>query len=92
MAKNGMRRIGMADPTRLHPRDVDDHKIIQVIIKTPKGSRNKYAFDLEQRIFALKKVLPASMAFPYDLDLYRQHLRMTAILSTCWPFHGLQHG
>jgi len=35
-------------------------------IETPKGSRNKYAFDEKQKIFALKKVLPAGMAFPYD--------------------------
>ena len=34
--------------------------------KLPKGSRNKYAFDPEQRIFSLKKVLPAGMTFPYD--------------------------
>jgi len=39
---------------------------IQVVVETPKGSRNKYAFDPEQRVFALKKVLPAGMAFPYD--------------------------
>jgi len=37
-----------------------------VVIETPKGSRNKYAFDEKQKIFALKKVLPAGMAFPYD--------------------------
>jgi len=37
-----------------------------VVIETPKGSRNKYAFDEKQNIFALKKVLPAGMAFPYD--------------------------
>jgi len=40
--------------------------LIRVIIETPKGSRNKYAFDAKQRIFQLKKVLPAGMAFPYD--------------------------
>jgi inorganic pyrophosphatase len=39
---------------------------LQVVIETPKGSRNKYAFDEKQKIFALKKVLPAGMAFPYD--------------------------
>jgi len=48
----------------LAPTDGDNK--IQVIIETPKGSRNKYAFDTEQRVFALKKVLPAGMAFPYD--------------------------
>jgi inorganic pyrophosphatase len=38
----------------------------QVIIETPKGSRNKYAYDTRQKIFTLRKVLPAGMAFPYD--------------------------
>ena len=37
-----------------------------MVIETPKGSRNKYAFDEKQNVFALKKVLPAGMAFPYD--------------------------
>ncbi len=37
-----------------------------MVIETPKRSRNKYAFDEKQKIFALKKVLPAGMAFPYD--------------------------
>ena len=39
---------------------------MQVIIETPAGSRNKFAFVPEQEIFALKKVLPAGMVFPYD--------------------------
>ena len=43
-----------------------DEETIQVIIETPKGSRKKFAFDEKQRVFALKKVLPAGMAFPYD--------------------------
>jgi inorganic pyrophosphatase len=40
--------------------------LLQVIVETPKGSRNKFSFDTEQEIFALKKVLPAGMVFPYD--------------------------
>ena len=36
-----------------------------MIIETPKGSRNKYAYDPQERIFELRKVLPAGMAFPY---------------------------
>src|SRR5579872_1653574 len=43
-----------------------DETNLQVVIETPKGSRNKYAFDDKQRIFGLKKVLPAGMEFPYD--------------------------
>lgn len=39
---------------------------MRVVIETPKGSRNKFAFDSEQHIFELKKVLPAGMTFPYD--------------------------
>jgi inorganic pyrophosphatase len=53
------------NPSLLNSLTKDD-QIIQVIIETPKGSRNKYAFDEKQRVFALKKVLPAGMAFPYD--------------------------
>jgi inorganic pyrophosphatase len=56
----------LADPSRLKPLTPDDKKIIQVIIETPKGSRNKYAFDAKLRVFELKKVLPAGMNFPYD--------------------------
>lgn len=58
-------RSSLADPLRLSPHD-SESGIIQVIIETPKGSRNKYAYDPEQKIFELKRVLPAGMMFPYD--------------------------
>jgi inorganic pyrophosphatase len=69
MSKNGSRngnRNGLADPSRLKPIDDKDDEIIKVVIETPKGSRNKYAFDPDEKAFTLKKVLPAGMAFPYD--------------------------
>src|SRR6201987_3988092 len=56
---------GLANPTVLKPLE-KPNGIIQVIIETPKGSRNKFAFDPDQRVFTLHKVLPAGMAFPYD--------------------------
>ena len=56
----------MADPTRLPALDPDDPELVSVVVETPKGSRNKYAYDPDERIFALKKVLPAGMSFPYD--------------------------
>jgi inorganic pyrophosphatase len=56
---------GLTDPTKLKPVHKKDG-VLQVIVETPKGSRNKFAFDPDQRIFALKKVLPAGMVFPYD--------------------------
>jgi inorganic pyrophosphatase len=55
----------LSDPTRLKPIDKKEG-LIQVIIETPAGSRNKFAYDPDQGIFALKKVLPAGMVFPYD--------------------------
>lgn len=55
----------LADPTRLKPILKKD-ELVQVIVETPAGSRNKFAFDPEQSIFILKKVLPAGMSFPYD--------------------------
>ena len=64
--KKGTLKQSLSDPVSLAPRDPVDRQVIQVIIETPKGSRNKYAFDAKQRVFALKKVLPAGMAFPYD--------------------------
>jgi inorganic pyrophosphatase len=52
------------NPMTLTP--LEEQDLLQVIVETPRGSRNKFAFDTEQKIFALKKVLPAGMAFPYD--------------------------
>jgi inorganic pyrophosphatase len=57
---------GLANPAQLPSLDAEDRTTIHVIIETPKGSRNKYAFDAERKIFLLKKVLPVGMAFPYD--------------------------
>src|ERR1051326_6735268 len=39
---------------------------LDVVIETPKGSRNKYAYDEKARCFRLSKVLPEGMMFPYD--------------------------
>jgi len=60
------KKNGMADPTRLKPRDSEDKELLRVVIETPKGSRNKFAFNPDEHFFELKKVLPAGMAFPYD--------------------------
>ena len=58
------RKKGLANPAHLSA--IDDDGQIQVVIETPKGSRNKYAFDPKQRTFKLKKVLPEGMVFPHD--------------------------
>jgi inorganic pyrophosphatase len=60
------KRNGIADPTRLKPFGTDDKQMLRVVIETPKGSRNKFAFNPNEHIFELKKVLPSGMSFPYD--------------------------
>lgn len=66
MSKKNGKRASLADPSNLRPFGSDDKRTLRVVIETPKGSRNKFAFDPKQHIFELKKVLPAGMAFPYD--------------------------
>jgi inorganic pyrophosphatase len=39
---------------------------IDIVIETPKGCRNKYAYDEEAKAFRLKKILPAGAVFPFD--------------------------
>ena len=70
-------KSALVDPTRLKPftkKGAESttgvakpgDKLLQVIIETPKGCRNKYSFDDLQKIFVLKAALPAGMIFPYD--------------------------
>jgi len=40
--------------------------LYEVIVETPKGSREKYDYDKKSQSFALKKLLPLGMCFPYD--------------------------
>jgi inorganic pyrophosphatase len=66
MSKKNGKQASLADPSKLKPLGSDNKKMLRVVIETPKGSRNKFAFDPKQQIFELKKVLPAGMTFPYD--------------------------
>lgn len=52
--------------TSLPSFDPEDKSLVNVIIETPRGSRNKFAYDEKLGLFRLKKVLPAGMEFPYD--------------------------
>jgi inorganic pyrophosphatase len=58
-------KASVGNPSLLDSLDPEASNL-QVVIETPKGSRNKYAFDEKQRVFTLKKVLPSGMEFPYD--------------------------
>jgi inorganic pyrophosphatase len=60
------KKTGLADPILLKPFDSENDDLLRVVIETPKGSRNKFAFNSKEHIYELKKVLPAGMTFPYD--------------------------
>jgi inorganic pyrophosphatase len=49
----------------LPPVDPDTGRL-NVVVETPKGSRNKYKFDERHGLWRLSKVLPQGLAFPYD--------------------------
>jgi inorganic pyrophosphatase len=40
--------------------------LVNIIVDTPKGSRNKFKWDDKARCFRLGRILPAGTAFPYD--------------------------
>ncbi|MBV9435002.1 MAG: inorganic diphosphatase [Acidobacteria bacterium] len=60
----GKQKNSFGNPVRLRP--IDKEGQVQVIVETPRGSRNKYSFDPEQRMFRLKTVLPEGMSFPHN--------------------------
>lgn len=49
----------------LEPFDSKTHEL-NIVIDTPKGSRNKFAFDEKLGLFKLSGVLPAGANFPFD--------------------------
>lgn len=67
MKKN---RKHLTNPLQIAPDK--ENGLYQIIIETPKNSRNKFAIDPKQRILTLKKILPAGMSFPYDFGFIPQ--------------------
>lgn len=43
-----------------------DSGLLNVIVDTPKGCRNKYKYDEEYGLWRLSKVLPLGASFPFD--------------------------
>lgn len=56
------RTAGLADSTHLKAFEKGETALCTVIIETSKGSRNKYAYDPDERIFAFE-ILPSSTFF-----------------------------
>src|SRR5436190_23958082 len=50
----------------LPPAFAKDQDLINIVIETPQGSRNKYVWLPEEGGFRLKKILPAGTSFPLD--------------------------
>ena len=51
---------------------LDKDGTIKAVIETPRGCRNKYAFDDKSETFNLKKTLPEGMVFPYNFGFIPQ--------------------
>ncbi len=56
---------GGSDPTKLQPFSQKDDDIVNSVIETPPGSRNKFKFDEKIGTYALSGVLPQGMVFPH---------------------------
>ncbi len=56
----------MSDLTALSHELDTDHATCRAIIETPKGSRNKFAYDPQSGLFKLHGMLPEGMLFPFD--------------------------
>jgi len=56
---------GTIDPTRLKAFSDSRKLIVNAVIETPGGSRNKFKFDENLGFFALSGVLPEGMVFPH---------------------------
>lgn len=48
---------------------MEDKKIVEIIIETPKGSRNKYIWNEERKLVKLKKCMPLGFIFPFDFGM-----------------------
>jgi inorganic pyrophosphatase len=56
----------MIDLTNLDPQLDPEKCICRAIIETPKGSRNKFDYDPDSKLFMLAGLLPQGMMFPFD--------------------------
>lgn len=62
----------MSDITTIPPKR--EGAELRVVIETPRGSRYKYAFDVETKALELKTMLARGLSFPYDYGFVPQTL------------------
>ena len=61
-----------------------DDEELNVVIETPKGSRNKYNYDEKLGLFKLGGVLPSGASFPFDFGF----VPSTFSHSSVWALTG----
>ena len=52
-------------PTKLNPFNDKKNGVVNAVVETPGGSRNKFKYDEELGYFTLSGVLPEGMVFPH---------------------------
>jgi len=55
----------MVAPTKLEPFSDKQNGVVNAVVETPGGSRNKFKYDEDLGCFALSGVLPEGMVFPH---------------------------
>lgn len=55
----------MGNPLKI-PLEGDEKGSIHCVVETPRGSRAKFRFDPQTRLFALSKELVTGLSYPYD--------------------------
>ena len=82
MAKSHKKTGGV--PTQIPAFADKDDGILNAVIETPSGSRNKFKFDEKLGFFALSGVLPEGMVFPHAFGFVPSTKARMAILKTFW--------
>ncbi len=65
MGKPAKSRKNSWNPTCLDPFTHKDSRVVNAVIETPGGSRNKFKYDEKIGFFSLAGVLPEGMVFPH---------------------------
>jgi inorganic pyrophosphatase len=53
-------------PRKRNPKSGGGRGVLDIIVETPRGHRNKFKFEQKSGAFRLGSVLPAGLSFPYD--------------------------
>ncbi len=61
----------LKSPEQINPFNTGN-KTLRVVIETPKGSRNKFAYDPRLGAYTLSSILAEGMTFPYDFGFVPQ--------------------